>query len=63
MKSKPGVFAIGLLLSMSLAARPAPWFLWKSKLDGKTYCAQASPGDGWEKTGGPFSDAHCQTPV
>jgi hypothetical protein len=42
------------------AAAPAPWFKWRSKLDGKQFCAQTSLGPGWEKAGGPYQDSHCE---
>ncbi|GAB7126097.1 hypothetical protein JCM19000A_06040 [Silvimonas sp. JCM 19000] len=47
------------MLSPPLSAAPAPWFHWYSKLDGKTACAQASPGSGWKQGDGPYRDAHC----
>ena len=52
----------GLLIGLSLAtsAAPAPWFWWVSRYDSLRICAQTSPGDGWEKSGGPFRDARCE---
>ena len=47
------------LLCVAAAAAPAPWFQWRSKVDGKQFCAQTSLGPGWEKAGGPFKDSHC----
>jgi hypothetical protein len=44
----------------ALAAAPAPWFKWRSKLDGKQFCAQVSLGHGWEKASGPYQDSHCE---
>lgn len=41
------------------AAGPAPWFSWRSKADGKQFCAQTLLGPGWEKAAGPFKDSHC----
>jgi hypothetical protein len=43
-----------------LAAAPAPWFQWRSKLDGKLVCAQTPLGPGWEKALGPYYDSHCE---
>lgn len=40
-------------------AGPAPWYKWRSKVDGKQFCAQTSLGPGWEKASGPFKDSHC----
>jgi len=50
----------GCLLAGLAQAGPAPWFVWRSKLDGKEVCAQASPGAGWVQQGGPFFDADCR---
>lgn len=51
------------LLSASLVsaafAAPAPWFQWRSKLDGKLVCSQTPLGAGWEKATGPYRDSHC----
>jgi hypothetical protein len=43
-----------------LAAAPAPWLQWRSKLDGKLACAQTPLGPGWEKAAGPYRDSHCE---
>ncbi len=43
-------------------AQPAPWYKWKSKLNGKITCTQTSPGSGWEKDSGPYKDARCEKP-
>jgi hypothetical protein len=62
MKTLPAI-GIGLLLAgtcVALAAAPAPWFKWRSKLDGKQFCSQTSLGHGWEKAGGPYQDSHCE---
>lgn len=60
-------FRILLLLLLcqwtaSAGADPAPWYQWRSKLDGKVFCAQTSPGAGWEKLAPPFRDARCEHP-
>lgn len=55
-------FLATLLLACTCAAAlagPAPWYQWRSKLDGKQFCAQSSLGPGWEKAAGPFKDSHC----
>lgn len=41
-------------------AEPAPWYKWRSKLDGYEICSQTSPGPGWEQSAGPYRDAHCK---
>lgn len=51
--------AMAMLLAASAGAAPAPWHVWRSKLDGGEFCAQTSPGPGWEAVRGPFSDLHC----
>lgn len=51
-----------LLLAASTAlAAPAAWHIWRSKLDGRPYCAQSAPGPGWEWAHGPFRDSRCLT--
>ncbi|MEC5385174.1 hypothetical protein VVD49_05530 [Uliginosibacterium sp. H3] len=53
------------LVVLAAQAAPAPWYQWKSKLNGKIACMQTSPGDGWERDGGPkaqaYPDARCVT--
>jgi hypothetical protein len=60
---KGKTIGIGLLIAglcTALAAAPAPWFKWRSKIDGKQFCAQTSLGHGWEKASGPYQDSHCE---
>lgn len=61
MKTLSRVTSAALLACMcaTLAAAPAPWFKWRSKLDGKLVCSQTPLGAGWEKAAGPFADSHC----
>jgi hypothetical protein len=47
----------------ALLAGPAPWFQWRSKVDGKLVCTQAPLGAGWEKASGPYKDSHCGKPI
>ena len=54
------VVCLGLAATMPAGAAPASWFLWRSLTGGGEACAQASPGEGWEKSGGPFIDAACR---
>jgi hypothetical protein len=57
------ILAIGLLLAgagAALLAAPAPWFKWRSKVDGKLVCTQTPLGPGWEKATGPYQDSHCE---
>ncbi|MGZ8304725.1 MAG: hypothetical protein ACXW2U_19645 [Telluria sp.] len=43
----------------AVAAAPAPWHKWRSKLDGQLVCSQAPLGPGWEKAAGPYADSRC----
>lgn len=57
----PGACAWLLATAHTLAlAAPAPWYYWRSKVDGARVCAQTSPGPGWEQDGGPFDGPGCQ---
>ena len=63
MNTKPAVPAILILsAAAAAAAESAPWYLWDSALDGKTQCAQFSPGKDWTKVDGSFSNSSCSTP-
>ena len=56
-------FALFLALCCNASfADTAPWYQWRSKLDGKLFCAQTSPGAGWEKGSGPYLNGRCDTP-
>lgn len=46
-----------LALGASAVAEPAPWYQWHSRIDGAVVCAQASPGQGWIRSNGPFRNA------
>jgi len=50
------------LAGMAVAA-PAPWYQWRSLLNGTRVCAQTSPGEGWARDDGPYSDAACRRPL
>jgi hypothetical protein len=52
--------ALPVLLAGQLAAEPAPYWQWRSKVDGRLVCAQTALGNGWEKASGPYQDSHCQ---
>jgi hypothetical protein len=53
--------ALPLALACSLAlAGPAPWFKWRSKLDGTLACSQTPLGQGWEQASGPYRDSRCE---
>ncbi|MGP1629385.1 MAG: hypothetical protein ACTS5V_05545 [Giesbergeria sp.] len=48
-----------LLLVLQALAAPAPWYYWRSKVDGVRICAQISPGPGWDRDGGPYEGPGC----
>lgn len=41
-------------------AAPAPWYYWRSKLNGARVCAQTSPGEGWVQDSEPYEGPMCQ---
>jgi len=56
-------FLAGLLLAAftaQLIAAPAPWYQWRSKIDGQRACSQTPLGPGWERAAGPFRDSRCE---
>ncbi|MFN4120996.1 hypothetical protein [Acidovorax sp.] len=38
----------------------APWYYWRSTLDGARVCAQTSPGTAWERDSAPYEGPGCQ---
>ncbi len=48
-----------LVCAAALAA-PAPWYYWRSQVDGKRLCAQTSPGVGWTRDSAAFEGPGCQ---
>ena len=60
----PGGLLLLLALCCSAAlAAPAPWYHWRSKIDGTVLCRQTSPGSGWEQSSGPFDNPECRPPA
>lgn len=51
--------ALALSAQTALAA-PAPYYQWRSKLNGALACSQTPLGEGWVKASGPYRDAHCE---
>ncbi|MDH4428481.1 MAG: hypothetical protein QE495_18710 [Acidovorax sp.] len=47
-------------LAFAVAAAPAPWYYWRSLVDGARVCAQVSPGPGWERDSAAFEGPGCQ---
>lgn len=53
-----------LLLCCATAwAKPAPWYRWRSKVDGAISCSPTPLGPGWERAGGPYKDSRCENLV
>ena len=44
----------------SAAAKPAPWFQWRSKITSALACSQTPLGPGWERGAGPYRDSRCE---
>ncbi|MEX5744467.1 hypothetical protein [Massilia sp. X63] len=59
MKQFTLLLAAGLAVQAAIAG-PAPYFQWRSKLNGALACSQTPLGPGWEKFAGPYRDAHCE---
>jgi hypothetical protein len=54
---------LGLVLALASvwsSAEPAPWFKWRSKLDGTLACSQTPLGPGWDRVTGAYRDSHCE---
>jgi hypothetical protein len=52
-----------ILASTRAASAPAPWYKWRSKLDGTLVCAQTALGPGWDRVAGAYRDSRCEKPV
>ena len=57
------LISVIILFASPLSSAPAPWYKWQSKVDGKVFCAQSSPGGGWQRLTGSYQDLRCQKPV
>jgi hypothetical protein len=55
-----GVVLATAASSVPLHAAPAPWYFWRSKVDGARVCAQVSPGHGWVRDSAAYDGAGCQ---
>lgn len=53
-------FALVLLTPLLVQAAPARWYYWRSLVDGQRVCAQASPGQGWERDSAAYEGPGCQ---
>jgi hypothetical protein len=61
MKNRIAVIILLLALATPAWAGTSPWFVWRNAVSGSTVCAQSSPGPGWMKETGPYSDLRCTT--
>ena len=57
------ITALLLATCMTALAAPAPWYKWRSKVDGTLSCAQSTLGFGWELASGPYKDSRCEKPA
>ena len=53
-------FALVWLTPLLVQAAPAPWYYWRSLVDGSLVCAQTAPGHGWERGSAAFEGPGCQ---
>jgi len=60
MKKRLALALILLAFASVALAGVAPFWEWKSST-GAIVCAQSSPGKGWVKWTGPYSDLRCST--
>ena len=64
MPSTLRLFVLALVLLVPLSAQvkaaPAPWYYWRSLVDGQRVCAQTSPGQGWEQDSAAYEGPGCQ---
>lgn len=59
MKRWCGLLAVLALPAWTAWAGNAAWYRWESRLEARMVCAQSSPGEGWKRVAGPYSDAAC----
>lgn len=55
----PHLALTACLIAAQAPAAPAPWYYWRSKVDGARVCAQASPGHGWELDSAAYEGPGC----
>lgn len=61
MQAKYRFFLLASAVAAAALAAPAPWYKWRSKLNGTVICTQVMHG-AWERFEGPFTDAQCERP-
>lgn len=54
------VLILVLTLASAVSAMPAPWYWWRSQIDGARVCRQTSPGSGWVRDSAAFEAPKCQ---
>ena len=60
MKSRLAILLMLALFCGAAFASGAPWYAWRSKMDGTLLCTQISPGEAWYKYRGPYMESHCR---
>lgn len=65
-RAVPGLTVTAVLVlalwsfAFAVSAAPAPWYYWRSKVDGARVCAQTSPGPGWERDSAAYDGPGCK---
>lgn len=54
------LLVLALLTPLLVQVAPAPWYYWRSLVDGQRVCAQTSPGPGWEQDSAAYEGPGCQ---
>jgi hypothetical protein len=65
MRRLVAMLCLGLVIVVGaeLLAQGAPYYKWRSRINGREFCLQTSPGEGWDRVAGPYKDARCTTPA
>lgn len=58
MLKKSAALGLALALAAVAAAQGAPYYKWRSNLNGRIECQQVMHGE-WKKVDGPFRDSRC----
>jgi hypothetical protein len=59
----PSLLLAMMFASTRASSEPAPWYKWRSKLDGTLACSQTALGPGWDRVGGAYRDSRCEKPA
>lgn len=61
MKAKIALVSLCILFASAALAGPAAWYEWRNTTTKAIVCSQTSPGNGWVKYSGPYTDMKCTT--